>query len=777
VPTLRRSSSRLAGAVLVLLLCGLAAFSIWSLQPPDAAPADAPADEFSAARAFEHVQRIADRTPPMGDATGNQVVDDLVGTLTGLGLDTRVQNAVGARGHGPGEAHMARVRNVVAVLPGSAPTGRLFLTAHHDSVATGPGATDAAAGASAMLEAVRALTEGPQLRNDVVVVLTDAGEACLCGAEAFAGSHPLASAGGVVLDFEARGTTGPPIMVQTSPGNADLAAVYARAAVHPVATSVAVEVDRALRHGTGFSVLLADGAFTGLSTAFFDGAAGHRTAQELPGRLDQRAVQAMGDNAVALTRALGDTDLAPLAQPSADDATYFPVLGELVRYPDRLVWPLAGAALAAVALLALVVHRRGLSSLRRTAVGAVLALAPLVLGPLAAQGLWALLVRLRPGYGEMLDPWRPGWYRLAVVAVVVTVVLVWYALLRRRVGPTTLAVGGLVWLAASAAVLAAYAPGGSYLAAWPALAGALAGMLVVVTSSPALRPAAFLLAGTVAVLVLAPTAALLFPALGLRTGAAPALVATLLALALLPAFELLFPQWEGERRGRTWMATAAVPTVAVVLAIACTGVGLSVDRFDADHPVPSQLVYALDADSGRAWWATREAEPGEYTARYVEGREQLPVEFPALAGPNVATGPAEVADLPAALVTTVSDDVVNGMRRITVRVEPQRPGVRLVVLDLSVDGGSIVRAQIAGRAVPEEALNRDFLEVSFSAPTAGGLQATYIVQGDGAVDLRVVDGSDGLAGLPGFRPRPEGVGAAGTDSTDVVFVSRTTPLG
>ena len=43
-----------------------------------------------------------------------------------------------------------------------------------------------------LLEAVRALSQGPQPRNDVVVVLTDAEEACLCGAEAFASSHPLA---------------------------------------------------------------------------------------------------------------------------------------------------------------------------------------------------------------------------------------------------------------------------------------------------------------------------------------------------------------------------------------------------------------------------------------------------------------------------------------------------------------------------------------------------------------------------------------------------------
>ena len=778
MPTVRRSSSqprsRVAGAVLVLLLCGLTVASIWTLQPPGPAPADAPADEFSAARAFGHVQTIAAQAHPVGSRAGDRVVDELVGRLTALGLDTRVQNAVGARGHGPGEARMARVRNVVAVLPGSRPTGRLFLVAHHDSVETGPGAADDAAGVSALLETVRALTAGPQLRNDVVVVLTDAEEACLCGAEAFAGSHPLANAGGVVLNLEARGTTGPPIMFETSAGNADLAGVYAGAAEHPVATSFAVEVYRALPDDTDFSVLMDDGDFTGLNTAFIDGAAGYHAPQDVPGRLDQGSLQALGDNTLALSRALGDADLAPLAERGADDATYFPVLGELVQYPGRLVGPLAGGALAAVAVLALVVHRRGISSLRRTGAATALTAAPLALAPLAAQGLWAVLVGVRPGYGGMLDPWRPDLYRLAVVALVGAVVLVWYALLRRRIGPAALAVGGLVWLAVLAMALAVYAPGGSYLTAWPALAGALAGLLIAVTSSPVLRLVAVLLAGAVAVVVLAPTAALFFPALGLRTGAAPALVAALLAVALLPAIELLFP---GPDEATRWIATAAVPGVAVVLTIACTGAGLAVDRFDADHPVPSQLVYALDADGGRAWWASRETEPGEYTAGYVGGREPLPVEFPYLAGTDPATGPAGVADLPASRVTTISDDVVGGQRRITVLVQPQRPGVRFVVLDLSVADGAVVRAQLAGREVPEAALDRDTLEVTFSAPPATGLQATFLVRGEGAVDLRIVDGSDGLTGLPGFRPRPPGVDAAGTHSSDLVLVSRTTALG
>jgi hypothetical protein len=767
---------RRAGLVVLAILLGLVAWSVAALQPPDPAPVDAPASQFSAGRAFAHVEDIATGPHVPGSAATDGIVEGLVQKLTALGLDTRVQNAVGAVRTASGETRMARVRNVVGVLPGTQPTGRLFLTAHHDSVETGPGAADDAAGAAAVLEAVRALNAGPPLRNDVVVVLTDAEEACSCGAEAFAASHPLASAGGVVLNLEARGTGGPPILFETSPGNAGLAEAYATAAPHPVATSFAVEVYRALPNFTDFSTLMADGQFTGLNTAFIDGAAGYHSPQDVPERLDQGTLQALGDNALATARELANRDLSALARPGAEDATYFPVLGELVRYPGHLVHPLAAAALVTVGLLVLVAHRRGSSSLRRTAAGTLLAAVPLVLGPLVAQGLWALLVALRPGYGQLLDPWRPGWFRLAAVALLAAVVLGWYGLLRRRVGALPLAVGGLVWLAVLGAVLAVVAPGGSYLAACPALAGALAGLPAALTSAPVVRVATALVGGSVAVLVLAPTVALFFPALGLSSAAAPSAVVVLLLLALLPALDLLFPDPEGPAARGSWRPVATVPATVLALAVACTLVGLSVDRFDAAHPVPSRLAYVLDRDTGQALWVSTERRPGTYTVGYVGSRFALPAAYPYLGG-EVWSGRAEPVDLAAAEVATVSDALLGGRRELTVRVTPRRPGVRMLVLDLRVDGGTVVAGRVAGRAVPAEELGRDRAWIVFHAPPEGGLQASFGIEGGGAADLRVIDASDGLEGLPGHEPRPEGVAAAGSHSSDVVFVAATARLG
>ena len=71
----------------------------------------------------------------------------------------------------------------------------------------------------------------------------------------------------------------------------------------------------------------------------------------------------------------------------------------------------------------------------------------------------------------------------------------------------------------------------------------------------------------------------------------------------------------------------------------------------------------------------------------------------------------------------------------------------------------------------------DSLRITFHAPPADGLQASVTVDGDGPVGLRVTDGSDGLSGLPGYQPRPDGVDAAGTHSSDLVLVTATTSLG
>ncbi|WP_456845483.1 M28 family peptidase [Cellulomonas sp. P5_C6] len=739
----------------LLVLVALTVISLWTVWPPAPAPSDAPADEFSARRAFEHVQAIGQEVHPAGSDAAGDVRDHIVDTLTDLGMDPEVVDGVGATGALGSGYGLAAVKNVVAVLPGTDSTGRLFMVAHYDSVQVSYGANDDGAGTATLLETVRALREGPALKNDVVLVFTDAEEACLCGAEAFVHDDPLGADGGVVLNFEARGASGPAIMFETSRGNAALVDVYSTVP-HPVGSSMAVEVYRILPNDTDFTPFREQDRFTGLNSAYIDGSAVYHSPEDRPEYLDLASLQHHGSNALALARHLGSDDLAALSVPSANDATYFPVLGQLARYPGWLVWPVAILAALAVAALGWLSVRAGLLRGRRLAAGFAWALAPVVAAAVIAQLFWMLLVALRPGYGEMLDPWRPWWFRGALMALVATVLLLWFGALRGRLGAPALVIGALGWLAVLGLVLAAVTPGGSYLAALPALAGGVGGIVALRLGDTG-RVVTATVVGAVAVVVLAPIVLLFLPALGLATGAAPALFAVLLGLALLPVLDRLVPS------GRRALLPALV---AGALAIVCVGAGLVVDTFDAKHPLPTQLMYALDADSGQAWWVSSEVSPSDWTSQFVSEHQDVHTTFPLL-GTGVWTGAAEPADLPAPEVTTASDTTADGVRTLELTVVPQRQ-VRLVGMHMS-DAG-VRTAEVEGRDVP---VSDGTFDVVFNAPPQDGVHVTLTLDADKDAELRVADGSDGLEDLPGFRPRPSGVGIEGSHTSELVLVGTT----
>lgn len=262
--------------------------------------------------------------------------------------------------------------------------------------------------------------------------------------------------------------------------------------------------------------------------------------------MDRGSLQQHGDNALGLAREFGRTDLTDLR--SGYDATYFPIPRGLVRYPGWLVLPLALLAVLAVAALGWLTRRSGRASTGRLAAGFGLALGPIVAAPVAAQLLWLAITAIRPGYAELLDPYRPIWYRLAVLALAAAILFTWYALVRRRISPAALAVGGLAWLALLGVLLAVAVPGGAYLTSLPALAGALGGLVALRTRQTGPWPVvAVTAAAAVGVVILLPTVVLLFPALGMAMGGVAALVAVLLGLTALPVIDLLHPQAGGQR--------------------------------------------------------------------------------------------------------------------------------------------------------------------------------------------------------------------------------------
>ena len=67
------------------------------------------------------------------------------------------------------------------------------LILHHAVKSQNGGYRDDAAGVATVLETARALLAAGRPRNDIVLVLTDGEEACLCGSKAFVQQHPRCS--------------------------------------------------------------------------------------------------------------------------------------------------------------------------------------------------------------------------------------------------------------------------------------------------------------------------------------------------------------------------------------------------------------------------------------------------------------------------------------------------------------------------------------------------------------------------------------------------------
>ncbi|MET0337321.1 MAG: M20/M25/M40 family metallo-hydrolase, partial [Caulobacter sp.] len=224
------------GALLIAFLAG---------QPPKPLGADAPGKSFSAARAMIDVEEIARAPHPTGSLENTRVRAYLAERMTSLGLEVRVQAFAVSK---PTREALAKFSkepvpdqgiNLIGVLPGRDRTQpAVLLMAHHDTVWESPGAADDTAGVATILETLRALkAEGP-LARDVMVVLSDAEEIGLEGAEAFFRDHPMAKHVGVVVNLETRGGGGRANMFETGSGNGAMMNLYAKAVSQPMTNSL-----------------------------------------------------------------------------------------------------------------------------------------------------------------------------------------------------------------------------------------------------------------------------------------------------------------------------------------------------------------------------------------------------------------------------------------------------------------------------------------------------------------------------------------------------------
>jgi len=196
-----RGSAKLAAMTLRLLLVAgiVAAFTV-SVLGRDTGPIGEPVSstkpvaDIDSARLLTHLS-VLSHDSMQGRATGTEgsarARTYLIAELGRLGIAPAGERYeqpfdVGSRGIGV---------NLVGVLPGSAPSGAIVLSAHYDHEGirggqTYNGADDNASGVSTLLEIARLLQSEPT-RNTVVLAFFDDEESGLNGARAFVADPPL----------------------------------------------------------------------------------------------------------------------------------------------------------------------------------------------------------------------------------------------------------------------------------------------------------------------------------------------------------------------------------------------------------------------------------------------------------------------------------------------------------------------------------------------------------------------------------------------------------
>lgn len=743
----------------------VAIFAILLIEPPPPLPdVSAYPTQFSAERALQHIKMISQRPRPTGSSASAEARDYIFGQLRSLGLSPEVQRATSINSL---DAMAATVENIVARLEGTqtdtTTKQAILLVSHYDSAPSSPGASDDGAGVGTLLEIARAIKAGNPFKNDVIFLFTDGEEIGLLGAQAFVQEHPFSKDVGLVLNFEARGTSGPAYTFETSSRNGALIAEFASAVPRPLANSLMYSVYQMLLNDTDFTIFKNAG-YAGFNFAYIEGNTFYHSMGDNIENVHLNSVQHLGSYGLSLTEHFGNLEQFP--KPSSD-AIYFDILGRwLVHY--SLNWAFFLAILVTFAYVAVMAFalRKKQASLPGILVGFLTLFALVIL----VGGVSWLLLRLI----DLIDPINPMmfdrynrltyWKALLGSTVALTSALQLFA--SKKVGAQNLTLGVLLGWSIFSGLLTFFLPGVSYVFVWPLLFS-LIGIGVQVCIPQRISPRTNFLMWTILAI---PVLVLIMPlvyALGVALGSLMMFIPMIL-MAL--AVGLLIPQLEIIAKPYRW----ALPALGLLVAFFFLGFGSLNAGYDNAHPRHNYLTYGFDADKGQAYWISY-GELDNWLAQFLPAdklqyrrlTEFFPYstsDFPTSLAPNMLLQAPELEVLEDTFVT--DEQTGKPVRALRLHISSARKANAIRVYLISE--GRVLNASIAG--VPVE-WDR-YLE--YWAPPESGFDFSIALDSNAPVKIVVIDRTLGLPDIPGFeyQSRPPDIIEGSATFGNSVLVSK-----
>lgn len=707
----------------VLFLLGILGFIFFTMMPQWTLNGNIPFSEFSTQRALEQVKNISQKPHFVGSENHDVVANYLVKELQNMGLETSLQEGFSFSDWGT----LTKCKNILARIKGSNSDKALLLLSHYDSAphSFSHGASDAGSGVATILESVRAFTynKTPH-KNDIIILFSDAEELGLNGAALFVTQHSWAKDVGLVLNFEARGSSGPSYMLmETNAGNAGLVKEFAAAnAKFPVSNSLLYSIYKMLPNDTDLTVFRKNGNIQGYNFAFIDGHYNYHTAQDDIDHLDKNTLTHQGEYLMPLLNYFSNANLNS-TQATKDDV-YFSIPFTFISYPFGWVLPMVIIAF----LLLLIILFVGIG--KRIIIGKEIwrGFIPF-LGSIIVSGLisffgWKLLLKVYPQYNDLLNGFTYNGHDYMATFVLLSLAICFAFYQRFSVKKLTMnhfIAPLFIWIIING-LLAFFLKGAGFLII-PVYSGLLMLASFVITQRSKWILNLFLSIPTL--LLIAPFIQMFPIGLGLKVLFGSAILTVLAFGLLLPVFGSFI------RKGMTSL-------VLLVLAIGFFAKAHYKSSYELGKAKSNSLVYILDADKNKATWATYDTNLDEWTKTYLGQNAKEAKDLndnPLKSKYNsrftyTADAPMKVLSRPT--VEFLKDSVVGSNRYLKIRITPTRKVNRydvfahesLVIQNFKANGLSLLGQKNSKyerkgkKLLSYYVVDQLPLEIEFSVPTS-----------------------------------------------------------
>ncbi len=680
-------------------------------MPQETSEGKVPETEFSTVRAFTHVNELAKEPHYVGSKAHATVRNYIITELKKLGLQPEVQEGFTLDSWG----NISKPKNVLARIKGKNNNKALLLLSHYDSDPhSAVGASDAASGVATILEGIRAfLAKNEQPENDIILLLSDGEELGLNGAELFVNKHPWAKDVGLVLNFEARGSGGPSIMLlETNDGNAKLIKAFKDAnPQYPVGNSLAYSIYKMLPNDTDLTVFREDGNIQGFNFAFIDDHYDYHTENDNVENLDFNTLSHQGSYLMPLLDYFSKQDLTQMT--TSEDLIYFNTPFGFHTYPFSWIFPLILLiVIFFIGLIAYGLNRKALS-LKGIMLGFLPFLATLVISCAATILGWMLIQWLYPHYAEIQHGFTYNGYTYIYMFAFLPLGVAFYSYHKFGKDNTAadLSIAPIFFWIVIAILAGLYLDGASFISI-PILLSLISLAYLIFKDKEQPYTILLTLLGIPAVFILAPFIKLFPVGLGLKIIAVVALLVTLIIGLLMPVFGLY--------KRKKW--TARLFFIATVITFF---VAHSQSGFTETQQKPNSLVYILDADNNSATWNTYDLKLDDWTKNYIKDEVNVSKSKDVMDSKYKSgftfTQKAPVKSVPMPLVE-VLQDTTTLMRHITLKITPQRNVNRMEIFrnetklsSLFINGLSVEKSiKNRRRLVSYYVSDNEPLELSFS---------------------------------------------------------------